>query len=172
MDVGCKGICGLALLAAFACGAEELPPEEPFERLRPKIVAVVEAHARTVGCSVRVDPRHVVPWLRPDGRRLYIALYHADIGCSGGNAMSRPVLVVVHPGAYGTWMIDTRHSMPQQTPETLPKEIIALVPDGDELRFAGLMLGPAADAACCPTQPVEGRVRLKLDAEPPWSVVP
>ena len=36
----------------------------------------------------------------------------------------------------------------------------------------GLVPGPATDAACCPTQPVEGRVRLKLDAEPAWSVVP
>jgi hypothetical protein len=147
----------LFALMMFSSPADELPPPESERSRVQKIAAVVEAHAETVGCNVHVDPASIVPY-RVDQEFLYLAYYAADIGCSGGTAMSRPVIVAVKPGAYGRYFIDSTRSSPAQTSDAFPRHItrIALV-DGD-LRYEARRYDDGKDALCCPSLTERGRV--------------
>jgi len=168
VDAAHGRVCLFLILASAACAAEELPRIDPPEVLRGKVAAVVEGHARTIGCAVVVDAGHIVPYSL-DRERVHIALYHADVGCSGGTAMGRPVLVVVRRGAYDTYFIDARYSAPQQTPGELAMSVTDLTVDHGHLVFTGLSLD-VSDPLCCPSKVVRGRLRLMLGANPGWQV--
>jgi len=156
----------LACLISAFCLAQDLPPEDPPDVVRAQVASVVEAHARTIGCAVAVDARHVIPYTL-EGGRVYVALYHADVGCSGGTSMGRPVLVVVRHGAYDSYIVDTRYSAPQQSPDGLPSTITELAALGERIEFSGLKLDPS-DALCCPSRRVRGYLRLTAGATPKW----
>ncbi|WP_396615954.1 hypothetical protein ACHZ97_17805 [Lysobacter soli] len=163
-------IVGLsACLISASCLAQDLPPEDPPEVVRAKVASVVKTHAGTIGCSVTVDARHVTPYML-EGGRVYVALYHADVGCSGGTSMGRPVLVVVRHAAYDTYMVDTRYSTPQQSPDNLPPTITQLAARDGRIELKGLALDPS-DALCCPSRRVQGYLRLATGVNPKWDLV-
>lgn len=159
---------GLSACLVPTCCLAEVPPEPPAEAARTKIVSVVEAHAKTIGCAVTVDARQVIPYAL-DGGRVYVALYHADVGCSGGTSMRRPVLVVVRHGAYDTYVVDTRYSTPHQSPGDLPPTVTGLAMRDGQIEFKGLALD-SLDALCCPSRRVQGYLSLKRGAVPEWQV--
>jgi hypothetical protein len=160
----------LLLLSLFSplSLAEALPPPESSQAILVKVAAVVESHAKTLGCSVSVNPKTILPY-RLNNEPMYLAVYSADIGCSGGNTMHRPVFVAVTPGAYGKYFIDPRYSSPQQTSNEFPQLISELFIQAGELWYKALELDPAKDSLCCPSSVVTGRVQFEKGA---WRPAP
>lgn len=157
-----------ACLISASCLAEDLPAEDQPDVIRARVASVVKAHAGTIGCVVAVNPRHVIPYTL-EGGRVYVALYHADVGCSGGTSMGRPVLVIVRHAAYDSYVVDARYSTPQQSPDDLPSTITTLAAHDGRIEFKGLALEPS-DALCCPSRRVQGYLRLTTGVTPKWDL--
>lgn len=159
----------LLTIVTIPCFAEDLPPPESEKSRYGKIAAVVEKHAETIGCSTFFNPKDIVPY-RLDHQRIYVAFYSADIGCSGGTAMSRPVFVAVKEGAYAKYFIDLKYSSPAQTSDSFPSVVTEIFVRKDELWYRARQYDFKKDANCCPSIEELGKVTFENDMWSPTTV--
>jgi len=122
-----------------------------------EIPRLVRKYGETIGCNFSMNKSNVVAYTQGDFGA-FVALFSIDEGCSGGSAMSRPVLVVLRWGGPGLWdlFIDPNYSLPIHS-ASFPRTVAKIYAVGQELRFEALELR-TSDALCCPSKHVSGRV--------------
>ncbi|THF67417.1 hypothetical protein E6C76_03365 [Pseudothauera nasutitermitis] len=158
----------LLTTACLSCYAEGLPPPESAKSRNDKIAGVVTKHAETLGCSVSFDPNNIVLY-RLNQQVVYLALYSADIGCSGGMGMNRPVIAVLKEGAYGMYFVDLNYSSPAQTSSSFPQVVTEIFIANGELWYKARQYEFKKDPRCCPSLKEIGRVRFENGV---WSPIP
>ena len=125
------------------------------------IPRLVKQYGETIGCEFSMNPANVVPF---QGARdsAYIALFDIDEGCSGGTAMSRPVIAVLGwgGGSMDKLFIDASVSLPANA-SAFPQWVSRIYAQGTGARFVAFELRPG-DALCCHT----GRIAGKLTWDP------
>ncbi|WP_431484642.1 hypothetical protein [Pseudomonas solani] len=126
------------------------------------IPSLVERYASTLGCSYAMDPKNVVPYTLD--RRVHVALYALDLGCSGGSQMQATQIAVVTYGSYDKLYISPEHSRIANRP---PRIVDRLYLEDGALRYEGRNLR-GEDALCCPSGIVRGT--LKFDGSM-WTFV-
>ena len=123
-----------------------------------KINRVVEMFGSSLGCNFHAPKQNIVPWKDKNGVG-HLVLFSIDYGCSGGNAMDRPVLALVRTGAYSTPYMDQQLSTPDRTSDLFPAIIERITKTGNKIQYTGRRLRPS-DALCCASQRVQGTVTL------------
>ena len=135
----------VGLLGAMSARAGMTPEEEAdYERQvavqKTKAIAniprLVRTYGETIGCDFYMQGSNVAPY-DLDEKGEYVALFVIDEGCSGGNAMFRPVLALLRWGAGNKLYIDVNRSTPRAA-DALPQGTSKLFVRGDELRFSGV----------------------------------
>ncbi|GGM08716.1 hypothetical protein ACFQDN_06650 [Pseudomonas asuensis] len=124
-----------------------------------KLPPIVEQFGKSLGCSFSMDPRNVIPY-QLEGKSVFLAVYELDVGCSGTPTATRPLMAILSQSPGGDYFVDAEYSMPKQTSAELPKHISSLFIKNDDLWYQGLTF-KAADASCCPTLDVTGRIALE-----------
>jgi hypothetical protein len=171
------GLLRALLLAEFllpgACCAYEIDPpaeyEQEIEAARLHAIAgipsLLKAYAETIGCQFSMNGSDVVRSSTHDigvtkggDDEVFVALFGVDEGCSGGNAMMRPVLAVLHWGGYmrTQLFVDVEFSSTAQA-AGFPQNMDRLYKVGKELRFKAREYRPE-DALCCASKRMSGRV--------------
>ncbi len=159
----------LGLLSSVALGDTE-ESVAAYVRLQEQRIAeeienipsLVERYASTLGCSYAMDPKNVVPYTLD--RRVHVALYALDRGCSGGSQMQATQIAVVIYGSYDKLYISPEHSRIANRP---PRIVDRLYLEDGALRYEGRNLR-GEDALCCPSGIVRGT--LKFDGSM-WTFV-
>ena len=118
----------------------------------------VEMFGSALGCNFHTPKQNMAAWKDKNGTG-YLVLFSIDYGCSGGNAMDRPVLAIVRIGAYSTPYLDQQLSTPNRTSDNFPAIIERITKTGNNIQYIGRRLRPS-DALCCASQLVQGTITL------------
>ena len=155
---------GLILIVSTCRADSDVAEYERYaEAQRTNAVAeiprLVRKYGETIGCNFAMKESNIVPYTQGNSRS-FVALFSIDEGCSGGSAMSRPVLAMLRWGGSGLWdlFIDPNYSLPKQS-TSLPQTVTKIYAVGRELRFEALVSQPS-DTLCCPSKKVSGRIIL------------
>lgn len=136
--------------------AFEIQHDADIKKAQATIPKVVEGYATSLGCQFLIDPANVVPY-QLDGRPVFIAVFSFDVGCSGGSAMSRPVVVVLEQSYNTNIYVNVAYSTPKQTSDTLPQVIKKIFLHSGKLWYSALV-AEAKDPLCCPSKKESGRL--------------
>ena len=93
----------------------------------------VEMFGSALGCNFHTPKQNMAAWKDKNGTG-YLVLFSIDYGCSGGNAMDRPVLAIVRIGAYSTPYLDQQLSTPNRTSDNFPAIIERITKTGNNIQ--------------------------------------
>jgi hypothetical protein len=124
-----------------------------------KLPTIVEQYGKSLGCSFSMEPRNIVSYTL-DEKPVLLAVFELDVGCSGKPGATRPIIVALRQSTSGEFFIDADYSMPKQSSTELPHHIHNLFIRSNDLWYQGLTF-KAADASCCPTLDVTGRIAFE-----------
>jgi hypothetical protein len=129
-----------------------------------RIMTVVKTYANTVGCFIHMEQNNIVEH-KINGRRVYVALYSIDDGCTTGNNMFRPAFAALQGDGHGGVLVIPEYSIPSATSEKFSQHINKIFIRNNELWYSGMDYnwghtkpGEEGDALCCPSMPVEGKI--------------
>ncbi|WP_298693091.1 hypothetical protein [uncultured Sulfuricurvum sp.] len=139
---------------------EEMINAKQKEAVR-NIPKLITQYATTLGCNDYFDPKNVVKFKMND-EIVYIGLFSIDTGCSGGTAMSRPVIITLRKSiSYPEIYVDARSSAPYQTSNELPQNMSRIYVHNNKLWYEAKEFDFKKDALCCPSIPVRGELRFE-----------
>ena len=123
-------------LSCFAQTAEDI---EGWEQKKQKELSVlpeiVRSYANSIGCNVSFEPRNVVRWQGQPRDVSYLALIAIDVGCAGGSASWRSLLLAIREGEYGKLYVYPEYSLPDLSASKFPQFIDSIVNSEEGVRF-------------------------------------
>ena len=165
----------LLILFCMPCLAEmsqkDIEAEKAWEEgqleAEKTIPALLESYGNAIGCSFSFNPKNLVKYKILE-KPVIVAAISLDVGCSGGSAMHRTLLIIMKYGAYHKINVVPELSIPMQTPPELPNNLESLYLENGEIIFSGFSPNWSKDALCCASQPAKGKVSF---ANGKWTIV-
>lgn len=152
----CVPFSGFALTGEQVQKAE-IGHMETINAAEKNIPELVARYATSIGCNFEMNHNNIV---RIGEQEAFVVLFWLDADCSGGSAMSRPVLAIVKEGAFNQLFVDVGHSTPKQTSSELPQNMERIFNQDGQLGYEAKVFG-SHDGLCCPSINVSGSLCLK-----------
>jgi len=156
--------CNIFLLISPICLSQTESEEKAYLALfanpEQKIIPVLKQYANSIGCAYDFNPKNIVQYSNVS-EKSFVVLFSLDVGCSGGNAMSRPVIALMQFSELGKVYVNPKYSMPSQTSEKFPSHTEIIYLENGNLKFKAREYDFAKDPLSSPSVIVTGEIELK-----------
>jgi hypothetical protein len=131
-----------------------------FANPEQKIIPVLTQYANSIGCAYDFNPKNIVQYSNVS-EKSFVVLFSLDVGCSGGNAMSRPVIALMQFSELGKIYVNPKYSTPSQTSEKFPSHTENIYLENGKLKFKAREYDFAKDPLSSPSVIVTGEIEFK-----------